>query len=256
MAVLTAATTAANTVTVASIKYLEIGQQVDVMSSDGLTARGSDRQITAINETSRVVTISGAAFTASVGDILVRQGSANREINGLAALVTNTGTLQNLDPAVVPQWSATVDSNAGTLRTLSEGAMILQTDRVRTKGGKTSLILCGLGVRRAYWQLLVQQRRFTDTKEFTGGIQGLAFNNGREIPVVEDPDAPDNTMYFLDESSFKIYRPKDWSWINRDGSTWKWVHDFDAYEAIYHIYQEFATTQRNANAVMTDLIEG
>ncbi len=256
MATATAATTTLNTVTVNTVKYLEVGMQVDLKVGATSSDRASNRQITAINTSTKVVTLDGAAFSVAVGDILVRFGNYNREITGLAAIVTASGALFNVDPSLVPSWAAQVDSNGGTNRPLSEGLMITMTDRVRVAGGQTSLILAGLGVRRAYFNLLSQQRRYPSTTNFEGGFTGLAFNNGREIPMVDDPDAPDNTMYFLDEDKFKIYQSGDWSWMNRDGGTWKIVDGFDAYEAILYKYYELGTTQRNAHGVMTDITEG
>lgn len=258
MAVTTGAVGAGgNTVTVDDTRWLEVGSQIDIVSTAGVV-RVADRQVTAINLTTKVVTFSGAA---SVGagaatDLVVRQGNFNREPNGLRSIVTATGTLFNVDPTVTAQWAAIVNANGGVNRALSEGLMIQMTDQTRINGATTTLILTSLGVRRAYFNLLTQQRRYTNTQEFAGGVRGLAFNNGREIPVVEDPDAPGNTMYFLDEKSIKIYRDSDWSWLNRDGTIWKWVHDFDAYEAILKQYWEVATQKRNANAVLQDITEG
>jgi hypothetical protein len=141
-------------------------------------------------------------------------------------------------------------------RALSEGMLITATDNVRVNGGRTSLIIAGLGVRRAYFNLLSQQRRYPSTKTFDGGFEGLTFHNGREIPVIEDPDAPPNTIYLVDESKFKIYRDKDWSWLQSDGTIWKWVHDFDAFEAVLKQYWEIGINQRNAHAVIQDVTEG
>lgn len=257
MATATAAGGPQNTVTVGNTQYLEVGQQIDIATSASNSALiASNRQITAINTTTGVVTFDGAAVTVAVGNVIVRTGNYGREITGLASSVTATGTLFNVDPAVEPSWAAQVNSNGGTLRPLSEGNMITMTDQVRQKGGRTSLILTNLGVRRAYFNLLSQQRRYPSTTEFAGGFTGLAFNNGREIPVIDDPDAPPNTMYFLDEDKFKIYQDGDWSWMNRDGSIWQRVVGFDAYEAILYKYWELGLNQRNANAVMTDLTEG
>lgn len=247
----------ANTFTVDNGKFLEVGAQIDVMVGATGTVRASNRQITAFNPDTRVATYDGANVAAiAANDIVVRTGNYGREPNGLASLVTATGTLFNVDPTVEPAWRAVVRGNAGTGRAISEGLMIEATDAVRVNGGKTSLILCGLGVRRAYFNLLSQQRQFTNTKEFGGGLTGLTFNNGREIPVVEDPDAPDKTMFGLDEKSFKIYRNEPWSWMNRDGGLWKWVHDYDAYEAIMHQYWELGLNRRNANFVIQDINEG
>jgi hypothetical protein len=248
---------AANTVTVNSIKYLEVGQQIDIVTPAGVS-HAANRQITAINESTNVVTYDGADASASVvaTDIIVRQGSWNREVSGFAASIAASGTIYGIDPTVTTQWKSTVDSNAGVNRPLSEGLMITMTDNVRKKGGKTSLIITSLGVRRAYFNLLSQQRRYTNTTEFEGGVRGLAFNNGREIPVVEDVDAPDNTMYFIDESKFKVYQDHDFKFMQRDGNIWKWVTDYDAYEAVMNKYWEIATNQRNAHGVIADITEG
>jgi hypothetical protein len=255
LATLTANATA-NTATANSTQYLEVGQQIDIVSTAG-AVRGSNRQILTINPATGAFTYDGADITTDItGDLVVRTGNYGREPQGLTSIVAASGTLFNVDPTVQPLWKATVNANGGTPRALSEGLMIKMTDDVRVAGGKTSLILMSLGVRRAYFNLLSQQRRYTNTKDFAGGLTGLAFNNGREIPVVEDVDAPAGKAWFLDESKFKIYRDKDWSWLNKDGSTWKWVHDFDAYEAVLKQYWEMGINQRNAQGLLADVIEG
>ena len=247
--------TTVNTVDLKSTQYVEVGEQVDVLSSDGVTTRASNRQITAVNTTTGVITVDGAAFSTSVGDIVVRTGNYGREPNGLASLVTDTGALFNVDPAVESSWKAIVDANGGTPRALSEGLMIKNTDAVRVNGGKTSLLLTSLGVRRSYFNLLSQQRRYPQTTNFAGGFTGLAFNNGREIPLIEDVDCPAGTMYGLDEDSLKVYRKEPWAFLNKDGSIWKWVHDYDAYEAVLSQYWEIGLNRRNANFVIKDLTE-
>lgn len=259
LAVTTGGTAATNTVTVTNTQYLEVGQQIDIGTAAQLganTPAAANRQITAINTATGVVTFDGAAATTTTGSLVVRTGNYSREPNGLGSIVTSTGALFNVDPATEPTWAATVDSNGGVARALSEGLMITNVDKARRFGGKTSLILVSLGVRRAYFNLLSQQRRYPSTTDFEGGFKGLAFSAGREIPVVEDVDAPQNTMYGIDESSLKIYRDEPWSWMNRDGSIWKWVHDYDAYEAILKQYWEIGTAKRNANFVIKDITEG
>jgi len=243
------------------VKYLEEGMQVDVVDITTIanatpTMRAADRQITAINTTTGVVTLSGAAFTSAVGDILVRQGSVNREITGLASIVDTAGVLYNIDPAIESKWKASVDSAGGTNRALSEGLMINMVDLIRVNGGNVSLILSGLGVRRSYFNLLVQQRRFTNTTEFEGGFRGLAFTTDKgDVPMVVDMDAPNNTMYFLDEKHLKIYREDEWQWMNRDGSNWQRKIGYDAYNATMYMYNELGTDKRNAHGVIRDLTE-
>lgn len=242
-------------------QYLEVGQIVDIVTPGSGTVKASGLTVNAVNTATGAVTLSSTA-TWAAGDTLVRTGNGpvsstiNREITGLGSVVTNSGALFNVDPAVEPQWAATIDSNAGTNRALSETLMIANVDNARAKGGKTSVIFTSLGVRRSYFNLLQQQRRFTQVQEFAGGFKGLAFSAGTDdIPVVVDVDAPPNRMWGLDESSLTVYREKPWYFMNADGSVWKWVHDFDAFEAVLKQYWELGTNRRNANFQIQDITE-
>lgn len=260
MATVSSATGPLQTLTVSNTQYLEVGQVIDINTSVSTATTitgGLGRTISAINTATGVVTlVTGTAITTSVGNIITRTANWGMEPNGLASIVSATGILQTVDPSLVPIWKATVDANGGTPRALSEALMITQVDVVRTLGAKTSLLLTTLGVRRSYFNLLQQQRQFTGTQEFSGGFKGLAFAaGGGNIPLIEDPDCPKNTMWGLDESSLKVYRDSDWHFLNRDGSIWKWVHGFDQYEAILAKYWEIATNRRNANFVIKDITE-
>lgn len=251
---ITAAVTAA-TFTIAHDTWLQIGMMVDVTDATGVTIKAANRQVTAFTATT--VTISGANVAVVIGDLITRTGSSTKEWTGLASIVAASGTLYNVDPTVVPVWTSEVDSNSGTNRALSEGLMIQMVDRIRKRGGNTTVIFQNLGVRRAYFNLLSQQRRFTGTKEFTGGFTGLAFTtDAGDIPVVVDVDAPPNTQYFLNEKELKWYREGDWSFMDRDGSMWQRVVGFDAYEATMFQYSELGTHRRNSHGVIQDITEG
>ena len=194
--------------------------------------------------------------------MIVRAGNFNKEITGLQQIVSDTGTIYDINPATTPVWKATVRGNAGVPRALSEGLMIETVDKIRRLGGGVpTVIFAGLGVRRAYFNLLVQQRRQTNTQEFAGGFKGLAFTaGGAEIPIIEDVDCQPNRMYFVNEKQLKLYNAGDWSFMDRDGSRWQRkitsAGKFDAYEATLYQYQELGTHRRNSHAVLTDLIEG
>jgi hypothetical protein len=259
LATLTAAQAGGNTATVDTVQYLELGFQIDIGTTaqlTGATAPATNRQITAIDDVNNVITFDGAAAALTNGSLVVRTGNYAREPNGFKSIVSNTGVLESVDPAVEPKWKSIVDANGGVPRALSEGQLIANTDRVRVNGGKTTILLSGLGVRRAYFNLLSQQRRYPDTKTFAGGFEALEFHNGRSIPFVDDPDAPPGTVYGLDESKLKVYRDQPWSWIDDDGGIWKWVTGYDAFEAVLAQYWELATSQRNAHFVLKDIIEG
>ncbi len=247
---------AVNTIPTTNTQYMEVGMLVDVYDSTGVTQKASNRTVTAVvKDTS--ITVDGAAIaTGAAGDIVTRQGSLNREIIGFQQIVSDTGTLFDIDPTVEPLWKSVVNANGGVNRALSESLMIKMVDDVYTNGGNTTAIFTTLGVRRSYFNLLVQQRRYTDTKDFEGGFKGLAFttDNG-EIPVVSDVDCQPNRMYFINEKELKIYREADWSFMDRDGSKWQRVIGFDAYDATLYKYCQLGTHRRNSHGIIRDITE-
>jgi len=238
--------------TVDNAQYLNIGDRVDILTaSNGATVQ-LNILITDIN--GLTVTFD-TSFTGATTAGIFRQGNYGREPSGLGTIVSATTTLFGLAPASQRKWAAVIDA-PGADRALSEGLMITMCDNVRINGGKTSVILTSLGVRRAYFNLLTQQRRYTDTKQFAGGFQGLAFNYGSEIPVVEDPDAPPKTMWGLDEDKFKVYRNKPWHWADEDGNVLKWIAGYDVFECYMRQYWQIGLTQRNAQWKAANITEG
>lgn len=249
---------AAAVVPATNTQYLEVGMLVDIYDSTGVTLKtaAGGVTITAITKNTDF-TVSVAPGIATVnGDIVVRQGSLNREIIGLSQIVDDASTLFNINPATEPLWKSVINSNAGVNRALSESLMIKMVDDVYTNGGNTTAIFTTLGVRRAYFNLLTQQRRYCDTKDFEGGFKGLAFStdNG-EIPVVTDVDCQPNRMYFINEKELKIYRESDWSFMDRDGSKWQRVIGFDAYDATLYKYCQLGTHRRNSHGKIMDITE-
>lgn len=245
-------------------QYLEEGMFVDIIDSDGSTVNNSAVEITAISESAGTYTVTlGTAGTATAtGDTMYRDNNKDKEINGFGSIIADTGSLYGIDPASVGVWKATVHDNGGTPRALSEGLMISLVDAIGKKGGgKPTVIWTSPGVRRSYFNLLVQQRRTTNTQEFTGGFKGLAFTTDEgEIPLMHDNDAPEGEMQFVNEKEIKLYEAGDWSFMNRDGSNWSRVvtsaGKFDAYEATLYKYCEIGTHRRNAHGKLTDITEG
>ena len=261
--------TGANTGAVAPVadaRLFQIGMVVDTQTGNTVDNTGlivDSVDLTLGANTVTFTTTPGTSLASA--DIIVRKGSGvaasgNRELTGLAAIVSASGTLYNIDPTTEPEWKASDDDNGGTPRALSESLMIKMTDAIRTKGGSTTLILQSLGVRRAYFNLLSQLRQTVNTQEFTGGFSGLAFttDNG-EIPVVADTDAPLNKQWYINEDALTYYRDEDWHFIDKDGSMWKQVRDtngdYDAYYARMVEYHELGTDRRNSHGLVDDITE-
>ncbi len=237
------------------VKYLDLGMKIDILDSAGANPRVTGATITAIDESTGNITFTPAtSVNTAVGDIVTRTGNYGREPQGLTSIVSDSAAaLFNLDKATEPLWQSKVDTTGGAL---SESRMIAMCDYLRAKGGRPSVIFTDLATRRAYFNLLTTQRRFTGDKDFGGGFTGLTFSYDSDIPVMTDVDAPAGKMWFLRESDFSIYRNKPWYWEDRDGGVWKWVNDYDAFEALIKQYWEFGVSRRNTQAVMTGITPG
>lgn len=258
----TVVSAAGNVLTLDTIQFIQDGMQVDLMDVTSTTTVpviiASDRKVLAIDETNKTVTLSGALLSpvATVGDFLTRFGNYNREWTGFEALFNNNTTLFNVDPAVTPVWKSTVSGNGGVDRAISETLLITTVNKVRRTGGKTTLIITSPGVWTSYFNLLSSQRQFVNTKEFTGGFSGLAFATpDGEIPFIQDFDSPEGKLYGLNEKDLKVYRERDWSFMDRDGSMWERVSGYDAYGATLYQYSELGIGRRNTHFVIEDVIE-
>lgn len=237
-----------------AVKFIDMDMMIDILTSAGADKAINNRKVTGINYATGDITFDGAAGTVAVGDIIVRTGNYGLEPQGLTSLVSNSAAaLFNLSSATEPLWTSTVDSTGGAL---SESKMIAMCDTLRSWGGAPTAIWADLGTRRAYFNLLTTQRRFTGTQDFEGGFKGLAFAYDTDIPVLTDVDAPAGKLHFLREEDFKIYRSKPWAFDDRDGGLWKWVTGKDAVEAYMKQYWEFAIQRRNTQGVMTGITAG
>lgn len=270
--ILAVATASGSTTTfiTTNAQYLEIGMFVDLYNSTDTNASpvlaNANAEILDITAAAGVSTVTFVAVVTSTtaGFFLTRTGSRGKEPVGFEHMVaglTNTNVLGTGGGALYgithPTWTGNMDSTAGAI---SEGRMINLIDAIRTRGGRTTVGFCSLGVRRAYANLLEQQRRYVNTTEFTGGFKGLAFTTDYgEIPIVADFDCQPGRLYFLNEKEIKIYQNGDWSFMNRDGSSWQRLIDsageYDAYRARMYKYWQIGTHRRNSQGMMTSIIE-
>lgn len=260
----------ATTLEVDSTHYLQVGMTVDVADpSTGVkqqSGAASTIEITAINETTKVITVTGTlgTFTTNVNadDVLVRSSNGvnnfGKEWTGLSAIVKSSGVLHEIDPDDYPSWKATEVAlgSAGNPGTLTELDLINLVQKVDKQGGDVDVMLASPGVYNAYWNLLQGFRQFTNTASLTGGQRSFTFEAlGKPIKFVSDYAAPVGTLYALSSKEIVVNRKKDWAWMDRDGSMWSRLADTDAYEARYFQYSQLGTYRRNAHAVLSNIAE-
>ena len=238
---------------------------VDIYDAAG-TATATGVRIVAVDYATRAITFS-AAQTVVASGFVTRAGSGrhavqgNREITGLKSIISNTGVLYDIDPALQPVWKAQQLTKRANPVTIEED-MTLMTDQIFAAGGKTSLMITTQGVRRAYAKELMSLRQTVNRTEHEGGFSGLKFTSdgpSGEIEMLVDLDAPKGEIQFLDMSDLTLYRDKAWSWLDRDGSMWK--QDVsgggpkDAWRAEMTEYHELAISRRNTHGKIVSITE-
>lgn len=247
----------ANTVTVDSVQYLRVGMRIDIVNASTDAVLASNRNITAINPTTKVVTYDGADVAATTSHRLCRTGSWKKEINGLANLIANTGTVHGVDStAAGNEWWQSVQQDAGGA-TFSEDTGQQVLDAVGSSGnGEVELILTTRGIRRRYANTLKSQKRFTDAQSVTlrGGFKALMFN---EHALVFDDDLPRGNMFFLNlDALMWVYLDKDWDWVDDDGAILSRSTDrTDSFEGYLAADHDLAVSSRNQLGKITNLAD-
>lgn len=146
------------------------------------------------------------------GDGIYIYDSRNKNMYGLDDIFNTSGTdtYLSVDRSAIAEWIACNIGNSDVSRPLTLNLMQQAVDDPSKKAlGKITAIHCREEMRRAYVHHLVADRRYNypDTLKLDGGFSGLAYTGGdKPIPVVVDRHMTPGTMYFLDESTFILYR--------------------------------------------------
>lgn len=254
-----------NNPTKTQLRQLQVGMRVDVGTAANPTSSAAARNITAVNTSTGVITVDGAAFAVVAGDRITRAGSggtgaAQKEITGLTAQVAATGALWNIDPANTPNWVSYVD-DPGAGRAVSEDMFMEAQQEVNIASGEDlNLWVTDNDVHRAVARLLTSIKRFPSTTELRGGYTALDMSSvsqgntgSNTVSMFYDKDCPTGVAFGLTTKRFQWYTMSDWEFMEEDGAVLSRVPNVDAYEATLFLYSELATDGRNAHAKLGSL---
>lgn len=237
------------TQTVDSTQYFFPGMVVTIFGIGDATVES------VTNDTTVVFT--AIVNTGGGGQAIRRQGvSTGEELQGLGEIVSNTGTIQGIDPGTPSGafFKANVFGSDGAPVPLDEMDMEEAVDEAEKKGGKVDYVLTSYTGRREYYKLLQSQKRFPDTVTLKGGFKAVMFN---DIAMVVDKhtkeDSVKTRMYFLSSQNLGHYRMADFDWMQEDGAILARIPGSageDAYEATLVYDAEFATDFRAAHSAL------
>lgn len=271
------------------ITYMQEGMLIDFFDSTGATAKTTccGQRIKSITPSTKVVifetsgqtyltnhpnsTIAGYTndqTAIAVSSIAVKMGArlpswastdTPYEITGLEGLFDN-GTLlasfENITVASNPKWTANIMSNSSVNRELEIDLMLNALDLTRIRSGmKANKIICGLGQRRKYANLLLPGVQY-QPEVLKGGYTTLTFAGGDgSVEIIVDSMAQPNNMYFYPEGVIEKFELTSLGWGNLDGNQMHRRAGYDEYDLFVRIYTNLGCEQRNCLTKITDLVE-
>jgi hypothetical protein len=206
------------------------------------------------------VTVAAGDFIVPTGNIVSAVPQTPMGIGGIISDVNPHGIpLQGLAVSGRPWWQAQIFRNPtapGTLRQLDLADIQEVIDTIATQTDYSesdiNMMLSNYPVRRAYFKLMIAERRQVNTMKLDGGWTALDYNG---MPFVVDSQAARNAIQFIVLDTMGILRTSDFDWMDKDGSYLYRVSGKDAYAATLFHYGNLACYNRNGNGALLDILE-
>lgn len=263
----TAAASGATTIDVSSTIHFRGGEIVDFVSAAAAVISPA-HTVTAFDRVARTITVSPALTAAlttahfavrasSDSTVAVPNNSQNKEIQGIASIVSDTGTLHGVNPTTNPFWKSYVKGSIGAI---SDAALRDAKDGVGFESGVDLdngidfAMISTRGIRRRYSDTLLSVKRFNDASsvKLHGGFTALWFD---ENPWFTDDQAPLGQVVGLSLKDLFWAQNSDWEWMQEDGKVLKWEARKDRYTAVLFKYCNLGTTRRNAHFKLTGVTD-
>ena len=220
---LTSSPAAATTFTVASTQYLTVGQPIDIATVSNGTVKAAAVTITAINKTTKTITVGTAVTATATTDGVYAPGSYGLAMEaGLQNVVGSNRTLHGINSATAGNefWNGNrLDAGAAVA---GESLFEQLADTIGGVGqGEVDVFLTSRGIRRRLADTYQSTKRFNDAKavEVHGGYTAIFVN---EIPVVADDDVPRGWAFALRKEGWKWFQVADPDWLkSQDGMIWQ-----------------------------------
>jgi len=240
----------------AELRALFVGERISVINGSNGSVRGNST-ITAVNLSSKTVTISPGVNNTVPGDYISRQGNwvaisspvtFGYEMNGLGYLFSNK-PYAGINPTSEPLWQPVTTGSPTT--TISEVVFVEAAEAVEIDGSgeAPSLWITSYLQRRKMAQILQAQKRFVNNEvTLRAGWKGLEITTGT---LVVDRFCPSTVLYGINTRELVRFVGLDLTWDEDDGRVLLRTANQDAVEARMKAYHNLEATTRNAHVKTT-----
>ncbi len=242
-----------------ALKFIDVGMVLDQYTAAGALVQAgvAVNSITAGDASSATATLSvSIPVTSSVGDIWVRSGSYNQEVQGLLyALDGATSTIYGVDRSTAISYQGNVaDNNAGQL-TLSAMQSVFNAGLQRGNVGSFNAVWCDFASLGYYQKLLTPDKRYTNTVEGDGsfGKKGKFYLDFNGIAMVPDKDCP-TRLFMLPAEVLKMMVLCEMEFADETGSMYIAQTDADMFEVRIRHFVNLFNEQPAACAVLKNYV--
>lgn len=243
-----------------ALKFIDSNMVIDIVT----TAGAFKAQSITINSIGSTSTPSGltavlnlsSPVTAAAGDVIIRSGSLNNEVQGLlTALDGGTSTVYNIDRTTAIAYQGNVTSNASAALSLSAMQSPFNEGLRRGNIGSYNAVFCDFASLAMYQKLLTPDKRYVNTTEGDGtfGKKGKFFMEFNGISVVPDKDCP-TRFFFLPAEVFKMYELCAMEFADETGSMYIAQTDADQLEVRIRHFVNLFNEQPASCAVLSTYI--
>lgn len=221
LATLTSSPAGTNSFTVDSVQYLQVGLPIDILTKSNGAGTAVSLTITAINRTTKTVTVSANVTQTATTDGLYKPGARGNEMDGLRNITGTARTLHSIDSSVAGNeyWNGNRRTVSGAIAGETVYSQLAEDIDASGDGGDPDAFIASPGVRRRLAETYQSNKQFNDAKavEIHGGYSVIYVN---EIPVHKDQDAPKGWAFGLKKAAFLWYQTGEPDWLDRSGSIW------------------------------------
>jgi hypothetical protein len=241
--------TSSNTLAVDSVQFFAEGQYIDIVDAGG-TVKVAQREVVVVDDVANEITVSGAPVVTDATDIAVIHGNYGEELTGFGAVFTPDNTIYGINRETNKWFNPLTKALNGEISEVTIQKMI--DDAERKAGGKINFLNSSYGVRRAYQELQLANKRIVEVMKLEGGYEALSYNN---MPFTVDKYVEEGTLFGLDLSTWKLFHIEDWNWLDDDGAILHRVSDRAVWEATLARYCDIGCNKPAGNFKITGIVE-